>query len=74
MAVKSVLDLGGSARILEILSNGPVRGLRNWPTMLREMRAGNVEARPYGTDDTRCTYTLSNRGRRRLAGHRGRFA
>jgi hypothetical protein len=72
--------MGGRGELLEILANGPVRALRNWPSAAEHIRAGNVEARPVleaGKDpaeSTWWTYTLSNLGRRRRSKFWGVFA
>lgn len=78
--MRSVLDLGGSEKLLTILSDGPVRGLRNWPAARAEILAGNVDALPVREtgaepgEEHYYVYSLSPRGRRCLAGHRGVFA
>lgn len=67
---------------IERVASGPVRGLRNWPELVPEVRAGNVHARPIaafvpGADPLEAVwwvYTLTDLGRRRRAAFRGRFA
>lgn len=79
MAVKSVHDLGGSARLLDILESGPVRGLRNWPAAVALVRAGFASERHElevcdPGEERYYVYTITDRGRRKLRGYRGRFA
>ncbi len=60
--------------VLARLAKGPVRGVRRWPDMMREIHARNVRATFTRSTDTYWTYELSPLGRRRRAGFRGRFA
>lgn len=72
---RNVHELGGAPNLLEILANGPVRALRNWPAAMPLMRARLVECRPDVVgEDTYCVYSLSDHGRRKRAGFWGRFA
>lgn len=77
---RSVLEMGGSANLLDVLSQGPVRGLRNWPAAMPYVHAGTVEARPVpctGTDlgeERYYIYAITDKGRRKRVGFWGRFA
>ena len=76
---RDVYTLGGASNLLEILADGPVRGLRNWPAAMALVHAGHAEARPIPEacdvgEERYYVYAITNRGRRKRVKFWGKFA